>query len=163
VHNTLKKYKRYQAWLEQKHNQTPSFEEVIEEMQNSLSDPISRTRVKNIKRALLIAQTLSLDKSYSQAEDEDWGLLNMRESQGISPERSAMQAEASDRIKALFSEAGLDFREKRVLTLEKGLFGYRRHTLKEIGDAFGLSRERIRQIRNEAIEKIRDKANNQLF
>lgn len=53
---------------------------------------------------------------------------------------------------------GLDARAREVLRLRYGLGGARPHTLKECGDALELSRERIRQIEQEAIAALRAQA-----
>ena len=49
----------------------------------------------------------------------------------------------------------LTVREVQILRLRYGLQGAQSHTLSEIGDKFGLSRERIRQIEREALAKLR--------
>ncbi|HUW24221.1 MAG TPA: sigma-70 family RNA polymerase sigma factor [Patescibacteria group bacterium] len=46
-------------------------------------------------------------------------------------------------------------REKRVLEMRSGLYDGRSYTLAEIGEKFGLTRERIRQIEHKALEKLR--------
>jgi len=47
-------------------------------------------------------------------------------------------------------------REAQILTLRYGLGGARQHTLKELGEKFDITRERIRQIQKGAIKKLRD-------
>jgi RNA polymerase primary sigma factor len=49
----------------------------------------------------------------------------------------------------------LDEREAKILTLRFGLAGARKHTLKELGEIFGITRERIRQIQKGALRKLR--------
>ena len=49
----------------------------------------------------------------------------------------------------------LPAREKRILQLRYGLSDGRRHTLKEVGDKMGVSRERIRQIESQALRRLR--------
>lgn len=51
--------------------------------------------------------------------------------------------------------AALTPRESRILALRYGLNGGREYTLKEIGEKFGVTRERIRQIEKEALQKLR--------
>jgi RNA polymerase primary sigma factor len=51
--------------------------------------------------------------------------------------------------------AHLDARERRIIGLRFGLDGAEAQTLQEIGDALGLSRERVRQIETRALEKMR--------
>jgi RNA polymerase primary sigma factor len=49
----------------------------------------------------------------------------------------------------------LDDRERKILTLRFGLNGQRAHTLEEVSRIIGRTRERIRQIQNQALEKLR--------
>jgi RNA polymerase primary sigma factor len=49
----------------------------------------------------------------------------------------------------------LKFREKRVLCMYYGIMGYQAMTLEEIGDYFDLTRERVRQIKDNAIRSLR--------
>ena len=50
----------------------------------------------------------------------------------------------------------LDKRERTILINRYGLFGESRKTLEEIGQILGFSKERIRQIENQAIKKLRE-------
>lgn len=50
--------------------------------------------------------------------------------------------------------SGLTFREERILSLRYGLMDGKSYTLKEVGEIFGLTRERIRQIERDALEKL---------
>jgi len=59
---------------------------------------------------------------------------------------------AEDVINAL---NGLTQREAKILILRYGLNGSRKHTLKELGEIFGITRERIRQIQKGALRKLR--------
>ncbi|MDD2912104.1 MAG: sigma-70 family RNA polymerase sigma factor, partial [Candidatus Bipolaricaulis anaerobius] len=47
-------------------------------------------------------------------------------------------------------------RERRVIELRYGLDGNPPKTLDDVGDIFGISRERVRQIQKEGLEKLRD-------
>ena len=51
--------------------------------------------------------------------------------------------------------AGLKDRERMVLNMAYGMNGYHEHTLEEIGEKFELSRERVRQIREKALRRLR--------
>jgi len=66
------------------------------------------------------------------------------------------EAEARDyeqQIRAMVAE--LDDKEREVIQMRFGLDGEEPRTLQEIGDALGVSRERIRQIESRAKEKLR--------
>jgi len=86
-------------------------------------------------------------------------LGDMIEDRGTSSPFECIAAELmTSEIDALL--APLDQREREILTLRFGL-GDRGEpcTLEEIGSAFGVSRERIRQIETRALAKLRDRAN----
>ncbi len=48
----------------------------------------------------------------------------------------------------------MDSRESTVLKMRFGLYGEEPHTLKEIGEKLGLTRERVRQIETEALNRL---------
>jgi RNA polymerase primary sigma factor len=54
--------------------------------------------------------------------------------------------------------AGLTPREQRILRMRFGIGDAAEHTLEEVGQVFGVTRERIRQIEAKALEKLRDPA-----
>ena len=54
-------------------------------------------------------------------------------------------------------------REAEILRYYFGLNGYQQHTLEEIGDEFGLTRERVRQIKEKAIKKLKNQYRNRLL
>ena len=58
-------------------------------------------------------------------------------------------------ILLLIDESGLNDREKRILLLRYGFIGEREWSFKEIGKLYDLTGERIRQIENRALRKIR--------
>ena len=52
-------------------------------------------------------------------------------------------------------EAALPQREREVIEMRFGLTGERPYTLEEVGRAFNVTRERIRQIENQSLKKLR--------
>jgi len=60
----------------------------------------------------------------------------------------------SDRIDLTQYFFELDNRDRRIIEYYFGLNGKREHTLEEIGRIFGISRERVRQLRNRGLYKI---------
>ncbi len=78
---------------------------------------------------------------------------DMVDIQGLTP---GEKAEQSQRLKVINSVlATLSSREERVLELRFGLRGNAEHTLDEIGKSFSVTRERIRQIENNALNKLK--------
>jgi RNA polymerase primary sigma factor len=70
------------------------------------------------------------------------------------PESQAMDQFLAEEIDAALRT--LAPRDARVLRLYFGLGGGREHTLEEIGDLFGITRERVRQLRDRALKRLRE-------
>ena len=96
------------------------------------------------------------DVSLSAAVGDDGGLeLGDTLEQGSVPsaEVEMIRSSFERRIQGMVS--GLDEKEREVIRMRFGLDGEEPKTLQEIGEAMGLSRERIRQIESRAKEKLR--------
>jgi RNA polymerase primary sigma factor len=96
------------------------------------------------------------DVSLSQAIGEDGGLeLEDILEQDVIPgvELDLIKSSFNKQIQAMVGE--LDEKEREVIRMRFGLDGEEPRTLQEIGEALGLSRERIRQIESKAKEKLR--------
>jgi RNA polymerase primary sigma factor len=68
------------------------------------------------------------------------------------PETAAVASALAGEVRHLL--AALTPRERKVLRLRFGLDGARPHTLQEVGQTFGVTRERVRQIEQEALRKL---------
>lgn len=94
----------------------------------------------------------SLDVPVGEDGDASLGDL-IRAPDAINPhavaEANALEAEVAEAL------AGLTPREQRILRMRFGIGGMREHTLVEVGKAFGVTRERIRQIEAKALAKLR--------
>jgi RNA polymerase primary sigma factor len=87
-------------------------------------------------------------------EDEDSELGSFVEDEGTpTPTQSAYQHLLRDKIEEVLST--LSPREARILRLRFGLHNGRSYTLEEVGQKFGLTRERIRQIEGKALRRLR--------
>jgi RNA polymerase primary sigma factor len=96
------------------------------------------------------------DLSLSSAVGEDGSLElgdTLEQDTIPSVEVEMIRSSFEEQIRALVSE--LDEKEREVISLRFGLDGEEPRTLQEIGEALGLSRERIRQIESKAKEKLR--------
>jgi RNA polymerase primary sigma factor len=109
--------------------------------------------VKDVRDVLRVSQMpVSLEKPIGDEEDSELGDFvadeNVRE-----PFETASQAmQKEDVAKALRS---LPKREREVIVLRYGLDGHEPLTLEQVGEAFGVTRERIRQIENNTLKKLK--------
>ena len=71
-----------------------------------------------------------------------------------SPEDELVESDVLARVMEMLEE--MDIREGTVLRMRFGLDEHEAHTLKEIGEKLGLTRERVRQIETEALKKLND-------
>ena len=106
--------------------------------------------VVQIKRS---AQTpVSLEKPVGDDEESEFGHFLTDETEPLPDEA----AEVAMRREALRSILGaLSPRERQVLELRYGLDGRQPRTLDEVGKAFNVTRERIRQIEHQSLKKLR--------
>ena len=123
-------------------------EPTVEEVAAELNLPVE----KIIEANRTAADTLSLDTPVGDEEDTSIGSF-------VEDERTPGPADATSN--ALLAEALKDIldtlaeREADVLRMRFGMYDGRTHTLEEVGQIFGVTRERIRQIENKAIRKLR--------
>lgn len=109
---------------------------------------------KNIEGMLSIHSThLSLDRPVYDGSDKTF--QEMMASEGNEAPEDAV---AVDSLRNSVCEmlTALDMREKTIISLFFGLSTNRRHTLAEIGRTMGISRERVRQLKNRAIDKLQE-------
>lgn len=103
-----------------------------------------------------LLQVAGEDLSLSTAVGEDGGLElgdTLEQEMIPSVELELIRASTEQQIRAMVAE--LDDKEREVIEMRFGLDGEEPRTLQEIGDALGVSRERIRQIESRAKEKLR--------
>ena len=111
---------------------------------------LSPRRSSTIRRT---AQTpVSLEKPVGDEEESEFGQFLADETRRCPtrPPRTTLRKEALRKILGLLS-----VRERRVLELRYGLDGEQPRTLDEVGRAFNVTRERIRQIENQSLKKLR--------
>ena len=123
-------------------------EPTMEEIAAELGLPVE----KIIEANRTAADTLSLDTPVGDEEDTSIGSF-------VEDERTPGPADATSN--ALLAEAlkeilgTLTEREADVLRMRFGMYDGHTHTLEDVGQKFGVTRERIRQIENKAIRKLR--------
>jgi len=85
----------------------------------------------------------------------------MLNDESLDPEEELMNISLRKEIERSLSTLGE--REAEILRYYFGLNGYQPYTLEEIGDEFGLTRERVRQIKEKAIKKLKNQYRNRLL
>lgn len=95
---------------------------------------------------------LSLESPVGEEEDSELGSF-VEDDSTPTPTQSAYQNLLRDKIEEVLST--LSPREARILRLRFGLHNGRPYTLEEVGQKFGLTRERIRQIEGKALRRLR--------
>jgi RNA polymerase primary sigma factor len=136
---------RQQRRLLQEYSREPTLEEISEATD---IEPENLEEILEISRVPVYLETPLGDEADSCLED----FLEQRDLP--SPEDAAISQVLRDQIEDVLDT--LTDRESRVLRLRFGLLGGRSHTLEEVGQEFGVTRERIRQIEAKALRKIRD-------
>ncbi len=97
-------------------------------------------------------QPLSLERPVGEDDDSEFGHFIENESTP-SPVQTAHETMLREKIDSLLGT--LSPREAQILRLRFGLANGRSHTLEEVGEQFGLTRERIRQIEGRALRRLR--------
>ncbi len=142
----INKLNRTQRRLEQKLGRKPYIKEVAAELE------LPPEKVKTIMS--FTPDTVSLDKPVGNDSSEDTILSDfIEDSSTIAPERVAERTLLKKQIDEVLQT--LTPREEKILRLRFGIDdGYHR-TLEEVGSIFNVTRERIRQIENKALIKLR--------
>jgi RNA polymerase primary sigma factor len=130
--------------LEQEHDRKPTPEEIAHEM---------GLKPRRVRWMLKVSRyPLSLERPVGQEQNEELGTFIEDESTPEPPE-SAHQSLLRDQLEKVL--ATLTAREARILRLRFGFQDGRCYTLQEVGQKFGLTRERIRQIEHKALRRLR--------
>ena len=141
---TLNKLSRTFSQLEQKFKREPSIEELAEELNVSPSEVSETIKISG--------RHVSVDAPFVQGEEHS--LLDvLQDSEEANPDDSLINESLCkdvDRALSLLTE-----REISVVTYYFGLSGTNPMTLEEIGQYLDLTRERVRQIKEKAIRKMR--------
>ena len=133
--------------LEKKFGREPSVDEIAERME------LTAFEVADVMKTS--ARHLSLDEPFK--EEEGNSLLDVLESDRYAPpDDNLMQESLQVEIDKVLST--LKAREAEIIRLYFGLDGDRPLTLEEIGEHFKLTRERVRQIKEKALRRLRHRS-----
>jgi RNA polymerase primary sigma factor len=110
-------------------------------------------KLKDVREVLRVSQIpVSLEKPIGDEDDSELGDFVADESTESPFESASDNLQRQDVQRAL---AALPSRDREVLELRYGLNGRRPMTLEEVGTAFGVTRERIRQIENNTLKRLK--------
>ncbi len=142
---TMTKFNQKKHELMQQLEREPTPEEIAVEMNET---------VEKIRNIIKISQeTLSLDQPLGHDEDSNTIGDTQQDNNSLSPVDQTVNVLLKEELQKALST--LTEREKEIITMRFGLEDGVMHTLEEVGEAKGVTRERIRQIEAKAIEKIR--------
>jgi len=141
---TINKLIRTSRQLVQEIGREPVPEEIAERMELPL---------EKVRRVLKIAkEPISLETPIGEEEDSSLGDF-IEDKGAVSPLEAVIKGNLSDQTAKVL--ATLTPREERVLRMRFGIGEKSDHTLEEVGQAFAVTRERIRQIEAKALRKLR--------
>ncbi|AFL85282.1 RNA polymerase sigma factor, sigma-70 family [Belliella baltica DSM 15883] len=141
---SLNKISKTFSELEQKFEREPSPEELAEVLEVTASEVVDTMKISG--------RHVSMDAPFVQGEENS--LLDVLENDGEEkPDDGLMNDSLRKEVQRALST--LTQREADVITLYFGLNGEHAMTLEEIGEKFNLTRERVRQIKEKAIRRLR--------
>ena len=130
--------------LEQEFEREPSASELAEELDMSLFEVSDTLKISG--------RHLSMDAPFAQGEDNR--LLDViQDNRQPTPDSGLLEESLKNEVKRAL--ATLSEREAQVIKLYFGLDSEHSLTLEEIGEKFNLTRERVRQIKEKAIRRLR--------
>ena len=143
---TINRLIRTSRRLQQELGREPTSEEIAVMM----DPPMTAEKVREIQK--LSQEPVSIDMPIGEEEDSNLGDF-IEDHKALAPADAASQQMLKEQMERVLGQ--LSERERNVLELRFGLEDGRARTLEEVGKAFGVTRERIRQIEAKALRKLR--------
>ncbi len=142
---TISKYKQTHRRLSQDLGREPLAEEIATEM----DIPVEKIHViENISQ-----ETISLEQPVGDDDDKSTLENFIPDDKILRPDQESSRRILSDQIRSVLEE--LNPKERKILEMRYGLIDGIQHTLERVGEEFGVTRERIRQIEAKVHEKLR--------
>lgn len=142
---TISKYKQIHRKLSQDLGREPLAEEIATEM----GIPVEKIHIiENISQ-----ETVSLEQPVGDDDDKSTLENFIPDDKILRPDQESARRILSDQIKEVLDE--LNPKERKILEMRYGLLDGIQHTLERVGEEFGVTRERIRQIEAKVHDKLR--------
>jgi RNA polymerase primary sigma factor len=148
---SLNKIRNSSSRLEQRLERAPTPEEVAEDLEvgvDKINDSMANA-----------GRHISMDAPFIQGEDNT--LLDVLQNTDAGTDSGLITDSLAQEIRRSLSS--LAEREREVLVLVFGLNGVAQHSLEEIGEKYDLTRERVRQIKDKALNRLRQGTKAQLL
>lgn len=143
---TISKYKQVVRRLSQDLGREPLIEEIATEMNLEVE------KIHIIEQ--INQETVSLEQPIGDDDEKSTRGEFISDDKILRPDQDASRRILSDQIKEVLDT--LNPKERKILELRYGLMDGIQHTLEEVGQEFGVTRERIRQIEAKVHEKLRN-------
>jgi RNA polymerase primary sigma factor len=143
---TINKYTQITRRLVQELGREPLPEEIAAEMNLEVD------KIRHIQK--ISQETVSLETSVGDSDDDSVLGDFIEDTETVMPHQMASRKLLKNHVSEVLQE--LTPREQKILKIRFGLEDGVTHTLEEVGQEFGVTRERIRQIEAKALEKIRE-------
>lgn len=144
----LNKIKKVTRQLSQKLGRRPTEQEIAAELDLNVK------KLRSLTQAARITKPRSLNATIDENQTELGQILADDESK--SPTEFIAEEEINSQVKGLLQT--LSPKQRDVISLRYGLNGTKAMTYQEIGDRCGISRERVRQIKNKALRLLKKRA-----
>jgi RNA polymerase primary sigma factor len=145
MNELITKWKKTREQLTQKFNRVPTDEEIAKKMK------LRRDKIEEIN-FWLSTKTSSLEAPVG--EEDEGSVMDLVENETAAPPNAEVERFLNkERVDNLLEK--MTDRERKILDQRFGLIDGKSHTLAEVAKKLGLSRERIRQIEEDALKKLR--------
>ncbi|MDR3327733.1 MAG: RNA polymerase sigma factor RpoD/SigA [Prevotellaceae bacterium] len=150
---SLNKINKAFSRFEQEHERLPSVEEIAAEMELPIDKITDSLKISG--------RHISVDAPFVEGEDNTLLDVLMNDDSPIADQKLMNESLQTEIERAL--DSLLQDRERDIVKMFFGIGGRQEMTLEEIGDMFGLTRERVRQIKEKAIRRLRQNSKNKLL
>jgi RNA polymerase primary sigma factor len=142
---TLTKASKVYNKLEQEYKREPTHDEIAVALDVKVKEISDTLRTSN--------HHVSIDSTLKNNSSSRLLDIIRNPQKGVEPEDNVMEESLREEISYILNT--LSYRESKILKLYFGLDGEKPHTLEEVGVIFKVTRERIRQIKEKALKKLR--------